>query len=101
MTERTTVDREMPMSRIAVADESLEVIEVEPNAILVARDLGRVCPATDDGRNANGISADAARLRSEHDAIADANPRIGGEPFVDRDRSLGSARGGDRVDALG
>jgi hypothetical protein len=71
---------------VAVDSELLQVVEVQPHAILVARHLTRIGAPPDDGRHHDRVASGAGRRRHDH-AVADAEPRVRGEPLVDRDRA--------------
>lgn len=66
---------------VAVAEEPLEMIEMQPHAILAARDLGRVGATFDDGGDDDAVTRQP-RLRSDDDAIPDAKSSVGGEARV-------------------
>ena len=60
------------------------MIEVQPDAILAARDLGRIGAPLDD-RGDDDAVARHARLGREDDMVADAETSVGGEARVYRD----------------
>ena len=66
---------------IAVAEERLEMVEVQPDAILAARDLGGVGAPLDDGGDDDRV-ARHSRLRRDDDAVTDAERGVGGEARV-------------------
>lgn len=55
---------------------------MQPDAILATRDLGRVGAPLDDRGDDDAVTGHA-RLRGEDDAVADAEPGVGGEARVD------------------
>jgi hypothetical protein len=63
---------------VAVADETLQVIEVQPDAILAARDLGGIGAALHDAVDDDRV-AGLARPAGDDHAIADAERGVGGE----------------------
>jgi hypothetical protein len=70
-----------PVDAVAVAEQRLEMVEMQPDAILAARDLGRVGATLDDGGD-DGAVARHPRLGRDDDAVADAEPGVGGEARV-------------------
>jgi thiol-disulfide isomerase/thioredoxin len=62
--------------------------EVQTNPVVGARHLGWIRPTLHDGADSHGISP-GFDTGSEHDAVADTKPRVGGESFIDRDGSRG------------
>ena len=71
---------------IAVADEMLQLVEMQVRAIFAARDLARVGAAAHDRGDDHGVAARARRRRND-DGVADAQMRVGGETLIDRDRA--------------
>ena len=71
---------------VAVAEERLELVEMQPDAILSARDLGGVGTSLDDGGDDDRV-ARHPRLRRDDDAVADAECGVGGEASVYCDRA--------------
>jgi hypothetical protein len=66
---------------IAVAEQRLEVVEMQPDAILASRDLSRVSAALNDGGDDDGVAGEAG-LGRDDDTIADAEAGVGGEASV-------------------
>lgn len=72
---------------VAVAEQRLQLAEVQAHAILAARDLGRVGAPAHDGADHDRVTLGFRRGRDD-DPVAEMQPGVGGEPFVDRDASL-------------
>ena len=71
---------------VAIAEQLLELIEVQPDAILAARDLGGIGAPLDDAGDDGGVAGLTGPAR-EHDAVADAKAGVGGEAAVDGERA--------------
>jgi hypothetical protein len=69
---------------IAVAEQLLQMVEMQPHAMLAARDLGWIGAALGDGGDDDGV-ARQARLGGDDDAVADVKTGVGGQSRVDRD----------------
>ena len=74
---RKTVDA------ITVLCERLKVIEMHPNAVLAARDFGRIGAAFYDCGDYNGVAGCFGNRRQCH-AVADFEICIGSEALIDR-----------------
>jgi hypothetical protein len=66
---------------IAIAEQRLELAEMEADAVLAAGDLGGVGAALGDGGDDDGVAGLTGAGRDD-DAITDAEMRVGGESAV-------------------
>jgi hypothetical protein len=65
---------------------------VQSNTVLAARDVRRVRGRARDRGDDDRVARSAGAPRDD-DAVADAQPRVRREPFVDRDRARRGRRG--------
>jgi purine nucleosidase len=77
---------------VAVADQLLQMLEVQSNTILFARNLAWIGRARRDRTDDDGVAGGTRRARQD-DAITDAQSSIGGQPFVDRDGARRALKG--------
>jgi hypothetical protein len=66
---------------VAVTEQRLQLREVQPDAILAARDLGGVSSAAYDRGYDGGVTVRAG-CRRERDLVTDVQTGVGGEPLV-------------------
>jgi hypothetical protein len=78
---------------VAIAGERLQVVEVQPDAVLVAGDVARIGAAAYEGGDAHGV-AGRIGARAELDEVADAEAGVGGQSLVDRHRAVRGRSGG-------
>ena len=74
-----------PVHPVAVPGKLLEMVEMEPHLVFASRNVSGVSPAFHDRRDYDRVSVLSARPRRYSEPVADANPSIFGEAFVNCD----------------
>ena len=84
-----------PVDPVRIAGEPLQVVEMEPDAIVVACDLGGICTLLSDGGNDGGIAAPSRahpRRSGQNYPVANAKMRIIRKPLIDGNRKMRTRR---------